>query len=59
MPTKIVDRLDSVDALLAAMLSAVEVVRPALEEFYASLTDEQKARFNSWGVSRQVRAISQ
>jgi LTXXQ motif family protein len=60
MPTKMVDRLDSVDARLAAMLSAVEVVRPALEEFYASLTDEQKARFNSWGESqRQDRAISQ
>jgi hypothetical protein len=49
MPTGIVDRLQAVDARLAAMLSAVEVVRPALEEFYASLSDEQKALFNSWG----------
>jgi hypothetical protein len=51
------ERLDAVDARLTAMLSAVEIVRPALEEFYASLTDEQKARFNSWGEpQRQVRA---
>jgi hypothetical protein len=55
--TGIMDRLDAVDARLTAMQSAVDIVRPALEEFYASLTDEQKARFNSWGEpQRQVRA---
>jgi hypothetical protein len=59
MPARIVERQDAVDARLAAMLSAVEIVRPALEEFYASLTDEQKARFNSLGEpQRQVGAIS-
>jgi hypothetical protein len=59
MPTRIVDRLDAVDARLAAMLSAVEIVRPALEEFYASLTDEQKARFNAFGEpQRQAGATS-
>jgi LTXXQ motif family protein len=58
MPTPIMDRLDAVDARLAAMLSAVEIVRPALGVFYASLTDEQKARFNSWGPQTQVGATS-
>jgi len=54
-----VDRLQAIDARLAAMLAAIDVVRPALEEFYASLTDEQKARFNSWGdPQRQAGANS-
>ena len=34
---------------LAAMLQAVQTVRPALEKFYQSLNDEQKARFNALG----------
>jgi hypothetical protein len=29
------------------MVKAVELVQPALDKFYASLTDEQKARFNA------------
>src|SRR5215510_7293570 len=29
-----------------AMLRAVQAVRPALDKFYASLSDEQKERFN-------------
>ena len=29
------------------MLAAVQTVRPALERFYRSLSDEQKARFNA------------
>ena len=29
------------------MLQVVEIVRPALEKFYQSLTDEQKERFNA------------
>ena len=31
---------------LEALLSAAQEIRPALEEFYASLDDEQKAKFN-------------
>jgi hypothetical protein len=34
---------------LTAMLQAVRIVRPALETFYQSLNDEQKARFNALG----------
>jgi LTXXQ motif family protein len=29
------------------MLRAIAIVRPALEQFYNSLSDEQKARFNA------------
>jgi hypothetical protein len=32
---------------LQVMLAAVQTVRPALERFYQSLSDEQKARFNA------------
>jgi len=32
---------------LEAMLEAVRTVKPALDDFYSSLTDEQKARLNT------------
>ena len=35
---------------LEAMLQAVKTVQPALENFYGSLSDEQKARFNQLGA---------
>ena len=53
VPSGMVDRLRAVDARLADMLAAIDVVRPALEEFYASLSDEQKARFNSWSEQQR------
>ncbi len=51
-------RLDAMEKRLQAMIDAAKTVKPALESFYASLTSEQKARFNrigsSWdAVSRQ------
>jgi len=39
-------RLDTVEMRLKTMADAIKAVRPALENFYASLNDEQKARFN-------------
>ncbi|HXW49043.1 MAG TPA: Spy/CpxP family protein refolding chaperone, partial [Xanthobacteraceae bacterium] len=42
-------RLDTVEARLSAMSDAIKSVRPDLEKFYASLSDEQKARFNMMG----------
>ncbi len=39
-------RLDAIKTRLSAMVEALKTVRPKLEEFYASLNDEQKARFN-------------
>ncbi|MGH6684168.1 MAG: Spy/CpxP family protein refolding chaperone [Pseudolabrys sp.] len=42
-------RLTAMTARLQGTLDAVKVVRPALEKFYASLSDEQKERFNQLG----------
>jgi len=47
-------RLTAMTARLSATLQAVETVRPALEDFYNSLSDEQKERFNALGPSTQV-----
>ena len=45
VPLSPVARLDTVEAL-KAMAGAIKSVRPALENFYGSLNEEQKARFN-------------
>ena len=42
-------RLQAMTTRLQATLDAVRLVRPALEAFYASLIDEQRARFNAIG----------
>lgn len=49
MPQTIVDRLGAVDTRLIALLLAAKTLHPALDEFYASLNDEQKAHFNTMG----------
>lgn len=41
-----VGRLQAMEQRLDAMLHAIQTVQPALEKFYASLSDEQKERFN-------------
>jgi LTXXQ motif family protein len=51
-----VTRLGAVDLRLAAMLQAAKTLRPALDNFYAALNDEQKARFNTMGQSRSQSA---
>jgi hypothetical protein len=45
-------RLDAVDGRLEAMLQAVSLVSAALEEFYATLSDGQKAQFEAIGQKR-------
>jgi len=47
-------RLGAIEARLAALVRAIDIVRPALDSFYASLSDEQKARFNAISA-RQTR----
>jgi hypothetical protein len=42
-------RLRAMTNRVSATLDAVKIVRPALERFYNSLNDEQKARFNALG----------
>jgi len=40
-------RVEAMEKRLDATLAAVKTVQPALAKFYNSLSDEQKARFNS------------
>jgi hypothetical protein len=42
-------RLDAMNNRLDAMVQAAKTLRPTLGAFYASLSDEQKAQFNSMG----------
>jgi ABC-type transporter MlaC component len=39
-------RVAAIEQRLQAMLQAVQTVEPALQQFYSSLSDEQKERFN-------------
>jgi hypothetical protein len=45
-------RLAAAARQLDTMLQAVKLVRPALEDFYATLSDEQKAQFEAIGPRR-------
>lgn len=47
MPTTIVERMAAMEKRLDAMSAAVKIVRPALEAFYATLSDEQKVGLDS------------
>ena len=40
-------RLDAVKARLQAMANGVDLIKPPLQDFYASLSDEQKAKFDA------------
>ena len=53
-PQTPVARLDAVKTRLAALVDAMKSVRPKLADFYASLTDEQKARFNTMGPPQEA-----
>jgi hypothetical protein len=44
-----VGRLDTIEKRLQAMIKAANQIKPPLEDFYASLNDEQKAEFNQLG----------
>jgi LTXXQ motif family protein len=48
-PQTPIDRFDALAKRLDATSKAIKIVRPELANFYASLTDEQKARFNLLG----------
>ena len=47
VPVTPVGRLQAMEKRLSAMLQAANQMQPALDDFYASLTIEQKARFNT------------
>jgi hypothetical protein len=44
-----VGRLEAMEKRLEAMIAAANTVRPALDDFYAALSNEQKAKFNRMG----------
>jgi hypothetical protein len=48
-PQTPMDRLAAVEKRIDAMLQAVRKVRDPLNKFYSSLSDEQKAQFNTMG----------
>jgi LTXXQ motif family protein len=56
-PTQVPDtpvaRLDATKARLEAMTATMDGVRPKLADFYASLSDDQKAKFNTMGPPPQ------
>jgi hypothetical protein len=49
VPMTPVSRLEAMTERLRATLDAIKLVRPPLERFYHSLSDEQQARFNEIG----------
>ena len=51
-------RLDVMEKRLQAMIDAAKTVKPALDSFYASLTGEQKARFNRIGQQLETTGQS-
>ena len=48
-------RLKAISRRLGIMLKAIENVRPVFDDFYASLSDEQKAEFNAIRRQRSAR----
>jgi hypothetical protein len=55
-PATPLGRLDAITRRLDAMLQAVDTVRAPLADFYAALSDEQKARFNAMGQEQNGSA---
>jgi hypothetical protein len=57
LPSTPTGRLAAMESRLEVMLAAVKTVRPALEGFYESLNDEQKARFNAVTPADDANAV--
>ena len=58
LPSTPTGRLAAMESRLQVMLAAVQTVRPALERFYQSLSDEQKARFNAIAPANEADAAA-
>jgi hypothetical protein len=59
LPSISTGRLAAMESRLQVMLAAVQTVRSALERFYQSLSDEQKARFNAIAPNPDAAAKDQ
>ena len=51
-PQTVAARFDAIEARLKAMKGAIESIAPKLKDFYATLSDDQKAQFNLMTVPR-------
>src|SRR5262249_28600413 len=58
LPSIAPGRLTAMQSRLEVMLQAVQTVRPALDKFYAALSDEQKARFNAVAPADKAAATA-
>ncbi len=58
MPSTVGGRLDATEKRVDALIEAANALKPAVDDFYASLSDEQKARFNSLGQGTQAASGS-
>jgi hypothetical protein len=58
LPSTPPGRLATMEGRLQVMLAAVQTVRPALDRFYQSLNDEQKARFNAISPGSEAAAAT-
>ena len=56
IPQTPVGRLEAVKKRLLAMVEAMNTIGPKLQAFYNSLSDEQKARFNTMGPPQNASA---
>src|SRR5262245_34178218 len=56
LPSTPAGRMAAMRQRLEAMRAAVQIVRPALERFYESLSDEQRARFNALEPDQAIPA---
>jgi hypothetical protein len=59
VPQTPVGRLDAVTSRLQDMVEAMNAIRPTLRTFYSSLSDEQKARFNTMAPQNASAATEQ
>ena len=56
VPPKINARLQDAHKRIASLIQAIEIIRPAMASFYASLSDQQKSALNAQGrVSRSAK----
>ena len=55
MPATALARISAIEQRLQTILAAVQTVRGPLNDFYGSLSDEQKAQFNAIGRTRPAR----
>ena len=59
VPHTPLERLDAVKSRLQAIIDAMNSIRSKLQAFYASLSDDQKARFNTMAPPQNAAEATQ